>query len=336
MRVTAPGDLRSKPDVNEMLSAFNDRQLSLFILPTEKCNFRCTYCYERYDIGRMSSRTSNGIKALINQRIADLRTLNIEWFGGEPLLAKPVVLDISRHIAGTAARTPGVSYSGSMTTNGYLLDYQTAVELAEVGVRSYQISIDGPPDIHDVTRARADGSGTFARIWENLRAIKDSDLSVAVILRVHFSPATAPTLAPLIDLLNDEFGHDSRFTVMFKAIARLGGPNDAAIPLFGPDVEIRTQRELESRLRFAHQASPPPVQQAGICYAAKPNSFVIRADGRIGKCTVALYDDTNTVGTLTDDGKINIDNQKLRPWMRGFETLDLAELGCPLSGMRKG
>jgi uncharacterized protein len=73
-----------------------------------------------------------------------------------------------------------------------------------------------------------------------------------------------------------------------------------------------------------------------VCYAAKPNSFVIRADGRIGKCTVALYDDANTIGTLAEDGTVLIDNAKLQPWMKGFETMDLDQLGCPLGSMQRG
>jgi len=42
-----------------------------------------------------------------------------------------------------------------------------------------------------------------------------------------------------------------------------------------------------------------------ICYASKANSLVIRADGRIAKCTVALNDERNHIGDLKPDGSLD-------------------------------
>ena len=70
-----------------------------------------------------------------------------------------------------------------------------------------------------------------------------------------------------------------------------------------------------------------------ICYAAKANSLLIRSDGRIGKCTVALDDDRNTIGRICEDGTIELDNLKLRPWLRGLDDLSVSALACPLSGL---
>ncbi|TOB10108.1 hypothetical protein, partial [Vibrio parahaemolyticus] len=47
-----------------------------------------------------------------------------------------------------------------------------------------------------------------------------------------------------------------------------------------------------------------------ICYASKANSFGIRANGQIVKCTVALEDERNMVGTINPDGTIDIINKK--------------------------
>ena len=62
--------------------ALSPRILSLILLPTEKCNFRCTYCYEDFAIGRMQPSVVRGIKALITHRVPHLDRLNISWFGG--------------------------------------------------------------------------------------------------------------------------------------------------------------------------------------------------------------------------------------------------------------
>lgn len=311
----------------QLLSAFDDQRLQLFILPTEKCNFRCTYCYERFDVGRMSPETVRGVKALIDSRAEDLRYLSLEWFGGEPLLAKPVIYDICSHATSVASEA-GIDYTSGMTTNGYLLDHETIETLSDLGVRSFQISLDGPADTHDTTRLRADGSGTFDRIWKNLLEIQNTNLPVRITLRLHFTPITVPTLKPLIESINNYFAGDPRFTVVFKAIRRMGGAHDDDMPIFSSDAELNARRQLESLLDNRRQIRS--LESVQICYAAKPNSLLIRADGRVGKCTVALYDDANTIGTLSEDGKLRIDNEKLRPWMNGFETMDLDQLGCPL------
>lgn len=317
--------------LGEIANSFNDRRLQLFVLPTEKCNFRCTYCYEKFDIGRMKPSIVEAVKVFIDRRIEHLDVLSVEWFGGEPLAAKPVVVDISQHIHSSLASARSVMYSGSMTTNGYMLDRDTATTLVRIGVSSFQISLDGPPEVHDESRVRADGSGTFSQIWHNLLTLRDSDLSFEVMLRLHFTPATAAHLYSLIDLINDAFADDSRFKVTFKSVNRLGGENDHKLELFNPQAKREMIASFQRRLRQKSQVITHGRPESQICYAAKPNSFVIRADGRIGKCTVALYDDRNTVGSIAEDGRILIDNDKLRPWMGGFESLSVEELGCPLA-----
>lgn len=73
------------------------------------------------------------------------------------------------------------------------------------------------------------------------------------------------------------------------------------------------------------------VERSEICYAAKPNSLLFRADGRIGKCTVALNDPRNDVGVLQKDGTLNFNDRKLQLWFEGFANMDADILGCPLS-----
>ncbi|MFM6074868.1 MAG: radical SAM protein, partial [Dolichospermum sp.] len=75
----------------------SDKAFELIILPTEQCNFRCIYCYEDFSIGRMKPEVISGIKALLDKRSSKLNFLNLSWFGGEPLVAKDIVLDISEY-----------------------------------------------------------------------------------------------------------------------------------------------------------------------------------------------------------------------------------------------
>lgn len=327
---------KTKPHEDNILHAklLSKQIFNPIIMPTERCNFRCTYCYEDFSVGRMRKEIICGIKALLEKRCTDLDYLNISWFGGEPLIAKDIVLEISEYAMTLTHKYPKLRYKGDMTTNGYLLDYNTAAALADVGVQSYQISLDGPREIHDKSRIRADGSSTYDRIWANLLAIRDSSLPVSVLLRMHFTIDTLKLLDPLIDDIRREFLHDLRFSVFFKAIERLGGANDASIKIFSGAEKEEAINLLKNKVfGESFTSSPSFYEPWNVCYASRPNSIVIRANGDIGKCTVALYDERNKIGSLQADGTLKLIPGRLSPWMRGIETLDPETLGCPLVGL---
>lgn len=310
----------------------SDKAFELIILPTEQCNFRCIYCYEDFSIGRMKPEIISGIKALLETRCPNLSNLNLSWFGGEPLVAKDIVLNISEYAMSLASKYSHLHYSGFMTTNAYLLDLNTASALSNVGVKHYQISLDGPREIHDQSRVRADGKSTFDKIWNNLLAIRDSSLPVNILLRIHFTPDTVNYLEPLLEDIKREFLLDSRFSVFFKGIEHLGGPNDASIQIFSEADKNAAIKILEAKLFGNNLKSPQnaAVPDNPVCYAARPNSLVIRANGKVGKCTVALSDERNHIGTLQPDGKLKLIPGRFAPWIRGIETLDPDTLACPL------
>ena len=230
-----------KNDIHRRASLVSSKILELTILPTERCNFRCVYCYENYQKGRMSQEMVNAIKNLIYKRCKEGKEikLGISWFGGEPLLTKDIVYEVSGYATALSHEYPNFHYEGGMTTNGYLLDIDTLSKLTEFGVKRYQISLDGPQEIHDKSRIRANGKGTFARIWSNLLAIRDSSLPVSIMLRLHFTPDTINLLDPLIENIRKEFIQDKRFSFLFKPIGRFGGDNDESINIFTSQQELK-------------------------------------------------------------------------------------------------
>jgi uncharacterized protein len=260
-----------------------------------------------------------------------LDILRLSWFGGEPLLASDVVLDISEHAALLARENARLVYRGAMTTNGHLLVPETFAALVAAGVCEFQISLDGPREVHNRSRLAANGGPTFDRIWENLLAIKETELSAAITLRIHFDGDTVSQMEPLLDLIRTNFLADPRFSVFFKAIERLGGPDDARIKVLGEEEKAQAVSYLQRQL-FG-EILPPSDPEELVCYAARPNSLLIRADGRLGKCTVALNDERNVIGKLNPDGTLSLDQRRVLPWLRGLENLDPEVLGCPLVGM---
>lgn len=318
----------NKTESNLYSILFSNRILKLIILPTEQCNFRCFYCYEEFALGRMNREVIDAIKILINKRVSELDYLQIEWFGGEPLLAKSIILEISSYVLSLTKTVPELHFNSGMSTNGYLLTLKTAEQLVASGIKEFQISLDGPASYHDRMRKRRDGKETFSRIWKNLLDLKSSSLEFKVNLRVHFSKDNVNVINTLVNDLNKNFSHDRRFRIYFKSLAYLGGENDRLLRCFDKNEGQQVKYDLEARLsrNLSHVGEN---DSDYICYAGQPTSFVIRADGRLAKCTVGLDDPKNQVGFLKNDGTLEIDQNQIQSWFKGAVMLNREFLRCP-------
>lgn len=308
----------------------------LIIMPTEKCNFRCTYCYEDFKVGKMAPETVTAVKMLLEARSKDVDTLHISWFGGEPLLAKDIMIEVSSY-AKQLCESQGKAFSSSATTNGFLLDESLLQKLLRSGVTQYQISLDGPRVVHDKTRILHGGGGSFDKILNNLVGIvsllEHPDTGPCnILLRLHYDNISAYGLDAFVGELKSVLRESPSFSVFFHEISRLGSDNDSKIdvPTATAHAHVRKlqQRIADGGWPVSRAALEP--EESYICYAAKANSLLIRADGRIGKCTVALNNPLNDIGRLLEDGRITIDNDKLRVWIRGLFSGDSSELACPL------
>ncbi|RMH33118.1 MAG: radical SAM protein, partial [Gammaproteobacteria bacterium] len=315
--------------------AVDHRILELILLPTEDCNFRCVYCYEDFTIGKMPRVVVDAVKKLLSRRAPKLRNLILNWFGGEPLVARDIVesisktaLDLSNHF--------GFSYMGSMTTNGALLQSRAAKRLVDLGVRQYQISLDGWREGHDQTRRRRNGKGSFERIWKNILDINESKMDINIILRLHVTKNNVESIEKLIYNICNCLS-PKRFRIFIKAIEDLGGSSISQSDILFDDVfekraALNYLKTLSSKFNQYENSRQEQITFSP-CYAAKLNSFVIRADGRIGKCTVALKDRRNVIGRLREDGTMEIRPDLIALWARGWERFDRAALHCPLDGL---
>jgi len=340
----------------------NPRTLHLIVLPTEDCNFRCTYCYEDYAIGKMERVTIEAIKKLMHSRISSLDNLALSWFGGEPLIAKNIVTELS-FFAKELTHEHNCTFQSDMTTNGFTLNKSTFGKLYDVGIRSFQISLDGPEKEHDQTRKLKSGKGSFEKIWRNLLAMRTHQGAFSVLMRVHIHSKNKESIESFLKQIHEKFGHDLRFNIALKLVGNWGGTSVQTMELanhqsgityrlhsvleqlgwYAQRNAVRTdepvERILPGRQKSATDATvnqpsvitPHEIPQA--CYAALPNSFVIRADGRLAKCTVAFNDPKNVVGKINEDGTLELSQEKMRGFMRGFQTLSQKELSCPISQM---
>jgi uncharacterized protein len=319
-------------DPSILLSCVSNETLHLILMPTEACNFRCVYCYEDFRYKRMEPWVVRGVKAWLTQRAASLKSLTISWFGGEPLLARSVIEGVMTHARGLTESNPALHIASDATTNGYLLSHAVADRLLDLGVTRYQISFDGPSEWHDHKRVLAGGGGTFDRIWGNLLALRDLKREFTITIRVHVDRKNAHVIPRFIDQCGDAFGSDPRFEMFIRGLSRLGGANDADLAVFQPSEGEAVFQELRSHARSRGLRTMQFSPQDSVCYAARGNSYVVRANGRLNKCTVSLEHPNNQVGHINEDGTVEVDSRKMAMWMRGLWSGDPAVLKCPMKG----
>jgi uncharacterized protein len=299
------------------LKTFTNKSFRLIIFVTEQCNFRCVYCYEDFLLGKIYPEVVEGIKNLLSSRIHGIEVLQVSFFGGEPLMNKKAVVDIA-DFAKTLCAKNHVQFVGDITTNGYSLDEKTFNELIQVGVVSYQITIDGEKEIHDELRPTVNGKPTFDKIMKNLVMMSESDKEFYCTFRFNISDYNYNSVKCFLDKNYQYFENDKRFSFHFHPIFGM-----KELKLTSDDDVNKLQKLAEG---FGLQKDEDD-NEDHICYAARADSFVIRADGKVQKCTVALKDEINNVGKIFPDGTLNLDTEKLKKWIFSENK------GCPLQSL---
>ncbi len=316
-------------------------RLHLILLATEDCNFRCEYCYENFARGTMLPEVREGVRKLVESRAPALRELRVSWFGGEPLYGWEAVEDLAPFFSDIARRYE-LDYYSHMTTNGYLLTPDRQDLLFDWEVRDFQITLDGPPEVHDAKRRGRDGSGTFDSIFSNLCAMRDREDDFLVTLRMNYDQTNHPHLERLLDLFEMEFSGDTRFGVSFHPVGKWGGDNDADLATCGIEESREVRRRLSEKARskgLKPEGGLVTLAKVGsqVCYAARPNSFIVGADGKLMKCTIVLdSEDHNIVGRLTRDGEMELRQDNLALWVQPAFINDPGCAKCHMSPTCQG
>ncbi|MDP4085917.1 MAG: radical SAM protein [Bacillota bacterium] len=306
--------------------------MHLILFPTEACNFRCTYCYQTFPQGKMKPEIREGFKRFLEQKAGSLQHLNISWFGGEPMTAFDVIGELSESILKTVKKH-NIHYSAEMSTNGYLLTEESFRSLLSWNIRRFMITLDGNAEIHDSRRFLTGGGKTFDRIIENLKAIKDLEEDFEIFIRINFDEDNLNEIPTFLTYLGNLFGKDPRFQIFTRPVGRWGGSNDGDLPICDSRVaETKiwefTEYGLNSELNMSSSIESALMPTGSVCYAAKPHSFAIGADGQLYKCTCSLDEDFNKVGNLLPDGSMEIDYDKLALWVTSGEEKDAVCQSC--------
>ncbi len=131
------------------------------------CNLRCEYCFAstgEYGGGRSLMSLDVGKRAIdyLLHYSAGRKNLEVDFFGGEPLMNFEVVKDIVAY-AREREKTYGKVFRFTITTNGMLLD-DDKIDFINREMSNVVLSMDGRKTTNDRVRSRLDGSGCYERI----------------------------------------------------------------------------------------------------------------------------------------------------------------------------
>lgn len=176
----------------------------------------------------------------------------------------------------------------------------------------------------------AGGQGSFNRILQNLKNIKDNIKSSTfrINVRSNISAGMLDSLNDFSDFLSNNFAEDKRFNFFWKPVGDWGGDTVKSISLCTiEDILPQIETNIKNGLDFSPFTNVIYPGES-VCYAAKKNNYVIGSDGIIYKCTVAFDMDENQVGQLNNDGTMSIIEERLNLWVTGHEESDTNCQSC--------
>ncbi len=128
------------------------------------CNLSCEYCFAgegRYHGERALMSYEVGKRAIdfLIENSGKRKNLEVDFFGGEPLLNWEVVKKIVAY-AREIEKDKGKNFRFTLTTNGVLID-EDVIAFANREMYNVVMSLDGRKEIHDRSRRFLDGRGSY-------------------------------------------------------------------------------------------------------------------------------------------------------------------------------
>lgn len=174
------GSLFTKDIYEEYIKEFKQRSTvvkALCLHIAHDCNLACKYCFaeEGEYKGHRELMTYEVGKQAIDFLIANSgnrKNLEVDFFGGEPLMNFQVVKDIVKY--GRELETlHNKKFRFTLTTNGVLLD-DDIMEFANKEMSNVVLSIDGRKDVNDNMRPSRNGKGSYELIVPKFKKLAES------------------------------------------------------------------------------------------------------------------------------------------------------------------
>lgn len=154
---------------------------------TGGCNLACKYCFAETAGNKKSISLKTAQKAIDNMLSGknEINEYSIYYFGGEPLLQKELVRQITEYAYREITIKRNKTIHFLINTNATLINGE-AIELFRQYGFKVTVSVDGPREIHDANRIYHNGTGSYEKVEEKINLLKENH--IATNLRATFSP----------------------------------------------------------------------------------------------------------------------------------------------------
>ncbi len=306
--------------------------LEIMLIVTRQCNFRCVYCGQPHLNENMDIKTYDSVLNFIENQINayGYTSVFISFFGGEPLIASKNIcvflekLQVLLNKLSTAQRT--ITYEAGMSTNGYLLTPQLFEQLNKLKCNFYQISIDGMAGTHDKLRPLVSGEGTWQKIIDNLSYMVSTDKDFTVQLRTNFNVDVAESLVEFYNYVGKKL-NDNRISIYYETIKNQGNEKTPTTICGMQELVLNVdiaQLISENNLT-CNNCTTRLMPCSRVCYASKPNYFIIDEKNQILKCSFELDspNSNNIIGILDENGSFVENKDYYYNWVyRDYLTSD--------------
>ena len=195
-----------KPMANELKNKNAGTIKALCMHIAHTCNLNCSYCFAsqgKYH-GERALMTYEIGKQAIDFLIANSNgrhNLEVDFFGGEPLMNFDVVKDIVKY-ARSIEKDAGKNFRFTLTTNGMLID-DDVIDFANRECDNVVLSLDGRKEIHDKYRVDYQGNGSWEQIVPKFQKLVKSRDGKSYYMRgtfTHANPDFLEDIKVMLDL----------------------------------------------------------------------------------------------------------------------------------------
>jgi len=297
---------------------YSNSLMTATIIPTEKCNFQCIYCYENGAQKSMTQETAQNLIRYFSETLPKFQRVFINWYGGEPLMEMNMIRFIMSELQQICRSSKTVLLS-SVTTNGSLLTPDNMNCLLDVGVNMFQLSLDGNEATHNRQRPLKLGGNSYRTIMNNLQGIRDliKKRRFEIVIRVNITDEVNFLMPEILDEYEQNFANNPRFSMSFQWIRDWGGDINKNLPT----AAHITKKWINEATKRGIHCNDILTNNCGLeyCDTCRKHGYFFDIDGSMKKCSIAIYDenyqDVNTVGYVNKMGKAILDKRKEAEWI---------------------
>lgn len=142
----------------------NNEIKALCLHVSHACNLSCSYCFAgegRYcgEASLMNPEVGKRAIDFLIENSGKRKNLEVDFFGGEPLLNWDVVKQIVAY-AREKEKSHDKNFRFTLTTNGVLID-DDVIDFSNREMTNVVLSLDGRKEVHDRLRKTPDGKGSY-------------------------------------------------------------------------------------------------------------------------------------------------------------------------------